>query len=59
MTIEQAKHEIVWVFSEAGNGISLWLEYLESGEIDKLLTVAAIVKGMKEEALKRQAARIG
>ena len=50
MTIEQAKHEIISVFNEAGKGVHLWLEHLERDEIDKLLEVAAIVKGAKERA---------
>jgi hypothetical protein len=59
MTLEGAKQEIVSVFSEAGKGIHLWIEHLEPDEIDKLLEVAAIVKGSKERAVKRQKEKIG
>jgi len=54
MTQEQAKQEIISVFSEAGKGVHLWLEHLYPNEIDGLLSAAAIVKSAKEHALRRQ-----
>jgi hypothetical protein len=54
MTNEQAKQEIISVFSGAGKGIHLWLEHLDRIDIENLLNAAAVVKGAKETALRRQ-----
>ena len=54
MTDEQAKQEIISVFSDAGKGIHLWMEHLRHDEIEKLLDAAAIVKSAKQAALRRQ-----
>ena len=54
MADEQAKQEIISIFSDAGKGIHLWIEHLGRLEIDKLLNAAAIVKSCKQQALKRQ-----
>jgi spore cortex formation protein SpoVR/YcgB (stage V sporulation) len=54
MTDEQAKQEIISVFSEAGKGIQYWMEHLGHSEIQKLLDATAIVKSAKQLALRRQ-----
>ncbi len=54
---EGAKEEIISVFSEAGKGISDWLEYLDRADIEKLLEAAAIVKNMKAVAIRMQKSR--
>ena len=58
MTIEQAKQEIISVFSKAGKDIRDWAEHLERDEIESLLDAAARVKNTRQNVLKRQQHKI-
>jgi hypothetical protein len=58
MNEEEAKREIISVFSEAGKGVSLWLEYAQPNDIPTLMQAVGIVKSFKEAALRREQQRI-
>ena len=51
---EQAKQEIISIFSDAGKDIQYWMEYLKRNEINKLLDAVLIVRAAKETALRRR-----
>ena len=53
MANEQAEREIISVLSEAGKGISFWIEHVERDELDQLLTAAVIIRDTKARALHR------
>ena len=58
MTIEQARQEIISVFSEAGKGIHDWMEHLDAPDIQKLHEVSKIIRTVRETALARQQQKI-
>ena len=58
MRLEEAKSEIISVFSEAGEGIGLWIQHLQRDEIESLLNAAAVVKDSRQRALCREQGKI-
>jgi hypothetical protein len=54
MTLQQAKEEIISVFSDAAKEIGVWVKDLERLDIGRLLEAAAIVKEIKGRALENR-----
>ncbi|HEV3279395.1 MAG TPA: hypothetical protein VG860_21570 [Terriglobia bacterium] len=58
MANEQIKQEITSVLSEAGKGVSFWMDYLDSSALDELQKATAVIKTLRQQALQRQKSKL-